>query len=811
MGMVHRHATTLLVVLLALAPFFSVADLPGAEPSRSSHWAFQPIRRSPLPDLPPGTRPEEVSHPVDRFIVERLARLSLAPLPSADRLTLLRRVHLDLIGMPPEPHDVAEFAIDVSPDALDRHVDRLLASPRYGERWARPWLDLAHYADTDGYLTDQARPVAWRYRQWLVEALNRDQPFAEFTLEQLAGELLPDATLEQRLATGFLRNTLSNREGGADLEEFRVEQIVDRVQMVGTIWLGLTIGCCRCHDHKFDPFTQREFFQLYALIDGGDEVNVDAPLPEERDTYVARRADYERRRDELVAPYAAGLAELQSRWERRLLQAADQPGQDHVWDRQWEVLGLVWGGQLGEGQLEGTQIVRTPNSRRRRDESDRLTDYFLRHGAVIDTARFAELKLGELAGKLEKLAGDFPRATRAPAMRQSPVPRPVHLHERGDFRSLGEPIGGGVPAALPPLTLDQDAPTPLDRLTLARWLVRDDHPLPARVFVNRAWQELFGRGLVATADDFGTQGDPPSHPELLDWLAVRFRELDGSMKALHRELLGSAAYRRTSTASRELLRRDPSNRWLARQSPLRMSADQIRDAMLRAAGLLDERVGGPSVFPAQPASVVTEAFDNAWKPSRGGDRYRRGLYTYLQRLSPFAQQVTFDAPSLSRSCSRRERSNTPLQALALLNDSASLDAAAGVAWRVLVETPLDSPDAAKDESLDARRVTKLVELVLNRASRPAETNRLVELLVEQRLLLAADDSALARLVDTSADVPLDADSETKPKEGAPSTNTEPDAGRARLAKLTTIPARERAAWLLTASVALNLHEFITRR
>ncbi len=669
---------------------------------------------------------------------------------------------LDLVGLPPTPSEVEAFVEDTRPDAYERVVDRLLASPHYGEKWARPWLDLCHYGDTDGYLTDQLRPVAWRYRQWLIDALNRDLPYDQFTAEQLAGDLLPGAGINERIATGFLRNTLSNREGGADLEEFRVEQVVDRTMTVATAWLGLTVGCARCHDHKFDPVSQREFYQLYAFFDAADEVNIDAPLPGEERPYRAKRAEYERKRAAVLGPVAKALAELQARWEARLLQAAAQPGRDAVWDRQWEVLGLIWGGNLGEGQLEGTEIVRLPPARRTQDQKDRLLDYFLEQGSVTDPKRFAELKLAELSKKLKDLRKELPPLTRAPTVRQAQTPRQAYVHVRGDFRTQGVAVRPGTPACLPPLPTDA-AP---DRLTLARWLVSGANPLPARVAVNRAWQEFFGRGLVLTAGDFGTQGERPTHAELLDWLATEYR--DGwSTKTLHRLIVTSATYRQSSAARPELAARDPDNRLLARQVPLRLSAEQVRDVTLAVAGLLSRKVGGPSVFPPQPESVAAEGFDNKWTVSPGTDRYRRGLYTFHQRLSPFAQGVTFDAPSSTRICTRRDRSNTPLQALTLLNDPVFFEAARALARRLLREGTADV----------GGRVDLLFRLGLGRPARPREKERLAAYYRQQVEILRRERTTAGILL-------------PKPEPG--------------------VDPVEAAAWAGVSSVVLNLHEFITR-
>ncbi len=320
------------------------------------HWAFLP----PVRTQPPAGAGE---HPIDRFILARLAEEQIEPAPEADRATLVRRLSFDLIGLPPTPLEVDAFVADPRPDAYGRVVDRLLASDHFGERWARWWLDLAHYADSDGYLQDFIRPTAWRYRQWVVNALNRDLPFDRFTVEQIAGDLLPDAGDSQRIATGFLRGTLSNREGGADLEEFRVRQVVDRATTVGTTWLGLTLACAECHDHKFDAISQREFYQLYAFFNGVDEVNFYAPLPGQREPYQRAKPEYDRKRAELLAPIAAPLAELQADWERQLLAAEANPNVDFLWDRALEVLGLTWGQDLGEGQLEGINIIKTPPDR----------------------------------------------------------------------------------------------------------------------------------------------------------------------------------------------------------------------------------------------------------------------------------------------------------------------------------------------------------------------------------------------------------------------------------------------------------------
>ena len=745
----------------------------------ASHWAFRPVSR---PLLPKAQRSQWPKNGIDEFILARLESLGIAPSPEAERGTYARRVTLDLTGLPPGPDEVDAYVADDSPDAKERLLDRLFASPRYGERWARPWLDLCHYGDTDGYLTDQIRPVAWRYRQWLIEALNADLPLDEFTRQQLAGDLLPHATQEQVMATGFLRNTLSNREGGADLEEYRVEQIVDRTSMVGTAWLGLTVGCARCHDHKYDPISQLDFYSLYAFFDNVDEINIDAPLMGEFEPYHAKKPEYDRKRSELIAPQAAAIAELQDQWEKRMLHAVANPGQDFHWDRQWEVLGLIWGGELGEGQLEGCQIVLLPLEHRTQDQRDRLLDYFLKHGEITDPAKFKELKIPELRANLEALAKELPRVTRAPAMRESQTPRHAYVHIRGDFRVRGDHVTPRVPDWLGSAQSNEEyyssntaekrstagAPeSDAPRMRLVDWLLSSEQPLTHRVFVNRAWQELFGRGLVGSPDNFGTQGTRPSHPELLDWLADEFRTRRGSFKSLHRLIVLSATYAQSSRVRNDVAALDPNNQLLARQSSIRLSAEQVRDSALMVSGLLAERVGGPSVFPPQPEAVAMEGFDNAWKASSGSDRYRRGLYTWLQRLSPFAQGITFDAPANARVCSRRERSNTPLQALTLLNDPTFWESAQALSARLMRES---SPEFEK-------RLKVAFQLCLGRSPDPTEHDRLRAYYDDRREVLTGQREAAIAVA------------------GAWANHSD---------------AVEAAAWTEIASILLNLHEFITR-
>ncbi|MAV36433.1 MAG: hypothetical protein CMJ59_13360 [Planctomycetaceae bacterium] len=769
-----RPDWTLSITLCCSLLLSAVDSVPGEDALQpaETHWSFQPLRQPRLANL---DRLAPAS-PIDGFLLDRLTRERIDASPRAGDTTLIKRLYLDLVGLLPTPTETRRFAASSAPDRDLRTVDRLLASPAYGERWARPWLDLCHYADSDGYLTDQRRPVAWRYRDWLVQALNEDLPFDQFTISQLAGDLLPETTLKQKLATGFLRQTLSNREGGADLEEFRVLQVVDRTELVGAVWLGMTVGCARCHNHKYDPISQREFYQLYAFFDGADEVNIDAPLPHEQPAYQRAYPTYLRKRQERIAPQEGAIYALMRKWELRVLEAWQQPAEDAHWDRQWELLGLVWGGGLGEGQLEGTQIVKLgPPQRTFRQQQD-LLDYFLRHTGGIDSAAASALKLDALRADLQKLKTEFQTATRAPTMRATQVPRTSYVHRAGDFRDHGEDVRPGTPRwlercvpALARIQPSESADPDSDRLSLARWLVDPAHPLTARVTVNRAWQQLFGNGLVLTTEDFGKQGQPPSHPALLDWLAAEFIHRDWSSKMLHHLIVTSEAYRRSSRPRAELTARDPENRLLARQQALRVPAETLRDMTLAASGLLSRVGGGPSVFPPQPERVIKEAFGNhPWQISVGANRYRRSLYTFVQRTAPFAQSTLFDAPNPNETCTRRERSNTPLQALVLLNDETFLEAAKALSRKIL-QRPAGG---------FRRRLDYAFSVCLSRLPRESERQRLAAYLTEFRTQLQADPHAVQQLI---------AGSEW---EG--------------------IAAHDAAAWVGLSSVLLNLHEFITR-
>jgi mono/diheme cytochrome c family protein len=697
-----------------------------ASPVRSKHWAFQPIRKPPVPAGEP--------HPIDAFIRERLRKERITPSGGATKNLLLRRVSLDLVGLPPTPEELAEFLADTRPDAYDRQVDRLLASPHYGEKWARHWLDQARYADSDGYEKDWSRPYAWRYREWVINALNRDLPFDRFTIAQIAGDLEPGAAVEEKVATGFHRNTLTNREGGISNEQFRFENLVDRASTVGTVWLGLTVGCAQCHDHKYDPIKQKDFYRLGAFFDNIEETDIDAPMPGEMGPWIAGRAEYRTKRDALLKEYR--VPELQPGWEKDMLRAGTHPGERTDWDLAWDcLLKLTEGG-------DGEKIMREDAAKRTQRDQDVLTDHFVRnYHFAVGQAKYKELKFDELDKKLRDLYAAYPQLTQAMTVAESETPHATHLAIRGDYKNPGIEVQPGVLEILQ--QIETAHPT---RLDLARWLVSRENPLTARVAVNRIWQEFFGQGLVKTSEDFGTQGDRPTHPELLDWLASEFMESGWSLKRLHRLIVTSATYKQSSEMRPDVESRDPANLLLARQARLRLPAELIRDSALEVSGLLYPVIGGPSVRPPQPKGVAELGYANGvkWEESTGKDRFRRGLYIHFQRTTPYPLLSNFDSPKSTVTVCRRLRSNTPLQALNLLNDPVFIEAALALAER------------SQDTDF-ARTMNRMSRLALARDLSDAETRRLHSYFDEERAKFG-----------------------------------------------------ERAAWASIASVLLNLDEFIVR-
>jgi hypothetical protein len=933
-----------------------------------SHWAFISPKR---PELPVVGQTQWVRNPIDRFILARLERERLEPSPEADKVTLLRRLTYDLTGLPPTPADVDAFVADRSPDAYEKRVDALLNSPRYGERMAIPWLDTARYGDTHGYHIDSHRDM-WHWRDWVINAFNRNLPFDRFTIEQLAGDLLPDATLEQQIATGFNRNHMINFEGGAIPEEYQVEYVIDRVEATSTTFLGLTMGCARCHSHKFDPISHKEFYQFFAFFNSVPEQGLDGRLGNARPVLQLPSADQKARLTEveaLIKSKESALADaivapLQSEWEKGLSGSerpvaaealtahyeldgnlSDMSGRyQHgrtmtgdptfdagqvgravsfdgdtqvsfgtvgdfdrneafslaVWLRprgnqpmtafqklddaerrrgyewrfddlalsgiqrwaayltvtlasdarasaievrtrerlrldEWRHLTLTYDGsgkaagvklydngvrldarivrdtladsirtdaplQIGDkalgqpafrGQLDDLRLYNRVLTRAEIDElaihhparvivsgvggkrstvdTQRVRDYFLTYAAP-EELRAAHRDLKGLRRLKEDLEKTIPTTM---VMADMKKPRDTFVLARGDYRNQTDKVQPGVLAVLPPLPKE----APRNRLTLANWLVSPDHPLTARVAVNRFWQMYFGHGITKTQEDFGVRGEQPVHPELLDWLATEFVRTGWDMRAMQRLIVTSATYRQASRVTPALFAKDPENRLLARGPRLRLPAEMVRDTALAASGLLNAEIGGPSVLPYQPEGLWEDmAFGagysaQSYRQSRGKDLYRRGLYTFWKRTVPPASFAVFDAPDREKCTARRAQTNTPLQALVLLNDTTYVEAARALAQRALREGGKDVGDrlAYVFRQATARQPTRKERGVLRS-------------LLDERLTAFRRDTRAALKLLAVGESPRD-------KRLDPS---------------------ELAAWTTVASVILNLDETITK-
>jgi len=824
------------------------------------HWAFTPPSPRPIPEVQQADWPQNA---VDRFILARLEKEGLQPSPQADRFTVARRLYLDLIGLPPTPEEADAFASDTSPDAYERLVDRLLASPQYGQRWARRWLDLARYADTNGYEKDRPRSI-WPYRDWVIRALNADMPFDQFSIEQLAGDMLPDATQEQKIATGFHRNTMLNEEGGIDPQEFRFYSLVDRINTTSTVWLGLTLGCAQCHTHKYDPIPHQDYYRMLGLLNNAEEPELPVlsaeiaarqleveqqiaertsasaskfPLP--GDELAKDQPEGARRAAHLEQKFSAWLNEQQSKqvqWtvvtpveassnmprlrvqpDGSVLADGDQSKRD-VYDLKLQsslprvtairlealpddslpkrgpgriyyegpagdfflseiklnaAAGPVgigratqsfaggnataamsidnnpltgWSVNAGQGKaheavfqlatpVEGEQILNlqliferyyaaglgrfrvsvtaddrsnldatampddlqrllgTPTEQLSQEDRDRLRTYF------VSVAP----ELAEQRKEIEELRKHIPQPPTTLVFKERPADfgRTTRLYKRGDFLSPADEVQPGVFSLLPRIGSHE----PTNRLELAKWLFEPGQALTGRVTANRQWAAIFGRGIVRTTEDFGFQGELPTHPELLDWLALELPRRGWSTKSLHRLLVTTNTYRQSSGVSKELLAKDAENQLLARGPRGRLEAEIIRDAALQASGLLSTKMLGPSVFPPQPASITTEGTYGPlkWEISKGEDRFRRSLYTFTKRSAPFALLGTFDAPSGEACVARRDVSNTPLQALSLLNDTTFLDAAQALGNTT---AGIKGDDAKKAEFLQRQILTR---------------------------------------------------------------------------------------------------------
>ena len=921
----------------------TAAEMAAPAPARDpepKHWAYRVPERPPTPEV---RNSKWVRTPVDQFVLARLEKESLEPSAEAPLETLVRRVSLDLVGLPPSLQELDEVLADAKRDGRDaaysRLVDRLLASPHYGERWARPWLDLARYADSHGFEKDLPR-VMWKYRDWVIEALNSDMPFDRFTIEQIAGDMLPNATRDQIVASGFHRNAMTNEEGGIDPEEAHYEVLVDRVNTTSTVWLGTTLGCSQCHNHKYDPFTQKDYFRMMAFFTNTDyevrklgdgtkftETTIDLPTPEQE----AARKIIQTEIDELNGKMKAqtpALERSQAVWEQAMrteaslrwhalvpaslaasgeviltqgrdhsvIASGPNPGSvvytiearttlPHITAVRLEALpdpALPKGGPgrdvYGNFQVNGVEIEAEPvgpkpsglvpvgfKAIKSDDGGASLDTFFPKNltrdayaprGWRIDASRedtrlprqvvfSLDRPLSNLAGtrlrvrlkhqqalvgqslgrfRLSVTSSTTPQrvveitAKLRPVLAVAPVDRteqqtkdlstlyrnvatslkPVrerlaalqkelkaldiptamvmrerNVHERpsayvrrrGSFLDRGEKVYADVPATLHRLGSDQMP----NRLGLARWIVDERNPLTARVAVNRAWEQFFGRGLVETSEDFGTQGTPPSHPELLDWLATEFVEKGWRMKTLHKLIVSSATYRQTSAAPASLAERDPYNRLLARGPRFRMEAEMVRDGVLAASGLLSPKIGGPSVFPPQPEGIWDIPYsDEKWIGSIGEDRYRRGLYTFIRRSAAYPSFMTFDATSREFCTVRRVRTNTPLQALTTLNDEAFFEAARALAGKVLKDAP------AADEG----RAIYSFRSAVSRTPAPVEVERVVKSFNDHVSRFRRDPRAAAVVIKGYAVPGVD-------------------------------PA-EQAAWTLVANALLNLDEALTK-
>ena len=932
------------------------------------HWSFVPVAR---PEFPTVARSGWARNEIDAFVLARLEAEGLAPSAEADKRSLVRRVTLDLTGLPPTPAEVDAFVADPAPDAYERVVDRLLASPAYGERMALDWLDAARYADTHGFNNDTQRSM-WRWRDWVIESFNRNQPYDAFLTEQLAGDLLPNATLEQRIATGFSRNHVANSEGGIIEEEYRVEYVADRTRTAGAVFMGLSLDCARCHDHKYDPVTQKEYYQLFAYF---NQLQEKGEIPRDREPDPVIKAPTAGQQQQLAA-IAAEVAELEAarqarvvladatraEWEPRLKAALGQgtaaaapadgslvhlpmddaaggeltdaarpgvkaklsgtaqvapagklagwlklDGAAHVdlgdvanFERTDKFSYGAWvlpadqgafaviarmdqaNGSRGHdlllngGKLEAHVIHRWPDNAIRVEAAAPLTPAGEWHhvfvtydgsskaaglklyvdgapvavtatndtlgetsksavpllvgrrsateafrggvdevrvygrelspaevsavaganpvGDVLAVAaeqrtpeqqaalrdhylRTADAEHGALAAKLEAVrkreAEVDAAAPTVMVMQDMSPPRQTFVLNRGAYDAPSEPVSPGVPAALPPLP----GGAPANRLGLAMWLTDPSHPLTARVAVNRFWHGYFGVGLVKTLEDWGVQGEPPSHPELLDWLATRFVQSGWDVKALQRHVVTSATYRQAPRYDAALLERDPENRLLARGPRTRLPAEAIRDQALAVSGLLVQKLGGPSVMPYQPPGLWEDVVVGANYPGtvytqgRGEDLYRRSMYTYWKRTAPPPGLNTFDAPDREFCTVRRPQTNTPLQALVLLNDPTYVEAARKLAERM----------AAEGGAAPAERIAFGFRLATARPPADAELAVLRETFERRLAHFAANPDAAGKLLGVG-------ESPRDPK----------------------LPPAELAAYATVASMILNLDEVITK-
>jgi hypothetical protein len=829
----------------------------------AKHWSYEvPVRH----DLPNVKNQKWPRGEIDRFLIARLEAKGLAPQSEADRYALVRRVSMDLTGLPPTLEEVEQYVGDKDPQAYERLIDRLLEKKAYGEHWARMWLDLARYADSAGYADDPPR-VIWGYRDWVIQSINDNKPFDQFTVEQIAGDLLPEPTNDQLIATAFHRNTLTNNEGGTNDEEYRNVAIVDRVNTTMAVWMGTTIACAQCHNHKYDPISQEEYFQMFAIFNNTEDADRRNESPTLDALSEAQKQQQEKLRAEIVGlekeiaaksaaqkpaekpPVATGplntrFVRIELPGEKKFLSLAEVQvlvGQENVAnagkatqintafegppnlaidgntngdynaakstthtaevnDPWWEVdLGrnvvvdhvAIWNrtdGGVGT-RLANFRVVLLDEERQPLwvttvakppapnvdlnppKEASKLSDAdrnaLASFGSPATSADSPEKKRIEQLKK--QIAGI--KGVKTPILRELPDNRrrTTKIQRRGNFLDVGKEVTAGLPATFYSASEGEK----VNRLTLARWLVDNENPLTARVIVNRYWEAIFGVGLVRTSEEFGTQGELPSHPELLDWLATELIRLKWDTKALVKLMVTSAAYRQSSRLTQNLYDRDPDNRLLARGPRFRLSAEMIRDQALFVSGLLSQKMYGPSVKPPQPKLGISAAFGGGidWQTSGGEDRYRRGMYTTWRRSNPYPSMVTFDAPNREVCTIRRDRTNTPLQALVTLNDPVFVEAAQALGRRI----------AAGDASpKDKARLG--FRLCLARPPADGELQHIVKLYERARDALAENPDAAKKIATMPiGPVPAGAD------------------------------VVELAAWSVVGNVLLNLDEMFMKR
>lgn len=792
------------------------------------HWAYIPPDTTITP--PETTYAQLAENEIDFFIFSKQEEMGVSPSPKAEKELLLRRLYLDLTGLPPSKEDYKAYTEDEDAGSYERAVDRLLASPSFGERWASMWLDLARYADSKGYEKDLHREI-WKYRDWVIQAFNEDMPFDQFTIEQLAGDLLPEPSESQLIATAFHRNTMANDEGGTYDEEFRVAAILERVATTFEVWQGTTMACVQCHSHTYDPIRHEEFYQTMAIFNNTADKDLyneqpklvtyaaeDQPKVKEVVDYLARAARspidtqqdflYEQKENLLynLGYRKVSAAEFQDKSSFIELVAHDQKSIWQVQDSSWIMFEAVdlsrvqaisfsyaslygallelrldepLGPKIGEALLSVTgksfpgnkpeqwniakTIIKPVQGKHDLYIYFRKDKHFAQDLLRMDWIFYHEkdapyLRLGsafqQQVAKLEQAP-----MQETPIMRElkGDKKRKTHVFIRGDWRNPGKEVQPAVPSAF-----GGSEEGNMDRLAFARWLVSNENPLTARVIVNRIWEQIFGTGIVETLEDFGSQGSPPTHPELLDWLAVRFRDKhQWHIKSLIKEIVLSATYQQSSAVRDEVLESDPFNKLLTRGSRTRLPAEIIRDQALAMSGLLNPNLYGPSVMPYQPASI-TSFNGTFWNESKGKDRYRRALYTYWKRTNSYPSMVAFDSPSREVCTSKRVRTNTPLQALTLLNDPAYVEAADAMAKKIMEHYPGDLEQGIKES----------LQLVTGIPPQQEKTEALLDLYRESVTYYREDPEGLKLL------------NEQEP---------------------------EFAALSLVANVMFNLDEFVTRR